>query len=377
MLFTVALAIIALNDKRLIAARWAALGFGIACISIIVDGYREPGGDRWVSWFTVVTHFLPLLVMVQAFLSRNARNVPLFAIILTMFACAYVMPNMVWAPPYWLRGVMVQAVCAIIIASGLSLLWSYRKHSIVDLIAFYVVLGAACSYAGRMIVLTLNPIGPTQSEVVEFYQGLNVIFHSASALMGMSVGIVLIMAIGNDMVRSRKAEGEIDHLTKLGNRRRLERQIEEDDAGKRPVGAVLMVDLDHFKRVNDTYGHDAGDIVLRAVGEKLRSLFKDFGFVCRTGGEEFVILVDQKHAAGIAALGLSARKGIASLRFNSPISDLRITASVGYHNRERDETIKEAIQCADQAVYCAKNDGRDRVVGAVKENGLRVLKAVA
>jgi len=375
-LLTLALAIIALMDRRLIAARWAALGFFIACASILVDGYRDPGGDRWVSWFTVATHFLPLLVMIQAFLSRHNRNAPTFAIILTLAACIYVMPNMIWAPPHWVRGVLVQLTCTTIIAAGLPTLWSFRRKSTVDWITFGVVLGAAASYAGRTIIIFLNPIGETQQDVIAFYEGLNLAFHSASALMGMAVGIVLMMTIGYDMVLGRMEESEIDPLTKLGNRRRLDRQIADDAAGKRSIGATLVIDLDHFKQVNDQFGHDAGDQVLRAVGAKLATLFEKFGFVCRTGGEEFVVLVDEQQAEGIAALGLSARKGISSLSFNGTLSRVSITASVGFHRREANETVREAIQRADQAVYCAKTDGRDRVVGAVKERGFQVLKAV-
>ncbi len=376
-LLTVALAIIALVDRRLIAARWAALGFAIACVSIIVDGYRDPGGDRWISWFTVATHFLPLLVMIQAFLSRHGRNAPRFVVILTLVACIFVMPNMVWAPPYWLRGVLVQVTCATIIAAGLPTLWSLRKKSTVDLIAFCVVLGAALSYAGRSIVMFLNPIGDTPQDVVAFYEGLNIIFHSASALMGMSVGIVLMMTIGYDMVRGRAEESEIDPLTLLGNRRGLDRQISDDDAGKCSVGGALVIDLDHFKRVNDQFGHDAGDQVLRAVGNRLRSLFEEIGCVYRTGGEEFVVLIDEQQAEGIAALASSAREGISDLTFDGVLSRMNVTASVGFHRREASEIVHEAIQRADQAVYCAKTDGRDRVVGAVKETGFQVLKAVA
>ncbi len=377
LLFTLALATIAFVDRRLIAARWASLGFAIACASILVDGYREPGGDVWASWFSVATHFLPLLVMIQAFLSRHKRNAPVFAIVLTLVACVYVMPDMIWAPPHWFRGLFVQLLCCTIIASGLPILWSYRSKSPVDLMAFIAVLGAALSYAGRTVVIALNPIGENQQGVVAFYEGLNIVFHAASALMGMAVGIVLMMTIGYDMMRLRTEESEIDPLTRLGNRRRLDRQVTEDEVGKRAIGATIVVDLDHFKKVNDQYGHDAGDQVLRAVGKCLKKLFKNFGVVCRTGGEEFVVLVDAKHADGVSSLALAARKGISGLSFDGVLVKANVTASVGFHCRDASETVQEAIQQADQAVYCAKADGRDRVVGAVIESGMQVLKAVA
>ena len=376
-LFTIALTIIAFFDRRLIVARWAALGFFIAFVSITVDGYREPGGDRWIAWFTVATHFLPLLVMIQAFLSRQGRHVPKWAIALTVLASLYCIPNSPWAPPHWFRGVFVQSICTAIIASGLPLLWRYRKKSPVDWVAFAIVFGAALSYLGRTIVVALNPIGETQQDVISFYQELNLVFHAASALMGMSVGIVLMTAIGYDMVRGRTEEGEIDPLTRLGNRRRMDRRIAEDETGRRPIGAVVVIDLDHFKRVNDRFGHDAGDVVLRAVGKKLRMALGEFGCVCRVGGEEFILLVDTRHVRAVSSLALTARQAIADLSFDGAYARISVTASVGFHRRNAGETVREAVRRADQAVYCAKTDGRDRVVGMVRENGLHILKAVA
>ena len=376
-LFTLALAGMALLDRNLIAARWAALGFAIAFVSILVDGFRDPGGDRWISWFTVATHFLPLLVMVQAFLVRHGHRAPRLAVVLTLFGCVYVMPDMPWAPPHWLRGVFVQAVCTMIIASALPTLWSLRRTSPVDRIAVGVIALAALSYAGRTVVIYFNPIGETAESVRDFYEGLNIIFHSASALMGMSVGIVLMMTIGYDMLRARMDEGERDPLTGLGNRRRLERQIADFEAGKRTVGAVVAIDLDHFKRINDRHGHDAGDRVLAEVGRLLRALCDPMGGACRTGGEEFVMLVADEHAAAVDRLALAIRDAIGRLELKASQQTLRVTASIGFHHRAAHETVREAVERADQAVYCAKTDGRDRVVQIVDNGGLQVFRAVA
>lgn len=377
LLFAVALGIIALVDRRLVAARWASLGFAVACVSISIDGYRDPGGDHWVSWLSVATHFIPLLVMVQAFLTRHGRNAPRWAVAFTIFACLFTMPEMFWAPPAWYRGVFVQAACATIIASGLPPLWALRRGARVDQIAFAVVLAAALSYTGRMIAIGLHPIGETQTEMMAFYEGLNIVFHSASALMGMSVGIVLMMMIGHDMLLGRMKDSEVDTLTMLGNRRRLDSRIAEDAEGKHPVGAVVVIDLDRFKQINDRFGHDAGDEVLRAVGKKLAELYADIGCPCRTGGEEFVVLIDAANSASASSLAIMTRLAIAELAFDGGMAQTRITASVGFHERDYDESVEDSIRRADQAVYCAKTNGRDQVVGAINAKGLHVLKAVA
>ncbi len=376
-LFTLALVAIAFADKRLISARWAALGFAVACASILVDGFRDPAGDKWSAWFAVVTHFAPLLIMVQAFLSRHRRSVPKFSVALFLIASIVALPDMPWAPPYWLRGIIVQAVCAAIIISGMPQLWHVRRRSALDKVVFAVIAGAALSYIGRMIAIALNPVGDTAADVVAFYEGLNIIFHSASALMGMSVGIVLVLTIGFDLVRFREKEGEIDALTGLGNRKKMNRWTAESESGGRAIGAVIVVDLDHFKRINDSFGHDGGDVVLKAVAKTLQRHFAKYGTVCRIGGEEFVALIEERHADAVSALSLAARMAIADLSFSGSLARVEITASLGFHRLERGESVADAVRHADQALYCAKTDGRNRVVNAVIENGMQLMKAVA
>ena len=377
LLFAVALAIIAAVERRLISARWAAPGFAVACVSILIDGLREPGLDQWASWARVMTHYIPLLVMVQAFLSRHQRSVHLAIVAMAGVSAICVMPSMFWALSAWMRGVVVQATCFVIIASALPALWSYRKNSGVDLVALLAIGAAAFSYAGRTAVIYYTPIGVTEEAVGQFYSDLNIAFHSASALMGMFIGIVLMMTIGFDIVRMREQENEVDPLTKLGNRRQLERIISDDQQGKRSIGGVIAIDLDHFKRVNDCFGHDAGDKVLERVADKLHKMFGELGCVCRTGGEEFVILLDRDNLAAIAQLATSARAAIAGLTFEDRLKQLTITASIGFHLRGDEEDISSCIKRADQAVYCAKTDGRNRVVGLVQQHGLKVMRAVA
>lgn len=376
--FSLSLALIALADRRLPAARWASLGFLIACISITIDGYRDHTQMDWWPWLSVTTHYFALLAMIQAFASRHRLRVGALAIAASILGSLIVMPEVPWAPPYWLRAIAVQVIGAAIIFSALPIMWSFRRSSAIDQIAFYVTASACFAYAARAVVAVLNPVGQSTEALTEFYAGIALMFHVTSAVTGMLVGIVLMMSIGYDMLRSRIAETEVDPLTKLGNRRRLDRLIADDEeAGGTRIGAVMVIDLDHFKKINDLFGHDAGDVVLQRVGARLTSLLGPFGEVCRTGGEEFVALIDQDFAAGTSALALAVREAIAELTFEARLARATVTASVGFHRRTEGIEVKEAIHRADQAVYCAKADGRNRVVAATSDAGLQVLKAVA
>ncbi|MDP5103521.1 MAG: GGDEF domain-containing protein [Erythrobacter sp.] len=377
-IFSLSLALIALADRRLPAARWASLGFLIACISITIDGYRDHTQMDWWPWLSVTSHFFALLTMIQAFASRHQMRVSALAIVVSIVGSLIVMPDVPWAPPYWLRAIAVQAIGAAIILSAMPIMWSRRQSSAIDQIAFYVIASACLAYAARAVFAMLNPVGQSTEALTEFYATIAMMFHLTSAVTGMLVGIVLMMSIGYDMLRSRIEETEVDPLTKLGNRRRLDRLIADDDeAGGTKIGAVIVVDLDHFKKVNDLYGHEAGDVVLQQVSARLTSLLGPFGEVCRTGGEEFVAVVGHDFAPGTSALALAVREAVSTMTFDAPLAQATITASVGFHRRTPNVEVKQAIHRADQAVYCAKADGRNRVVAATSEGGLQVLKAVA
>jgi diguanylate cyclase (GGDEF)-like protein len=154
-----------------------------------------------------------------------------------------------------------------------------------------------------------------------------------------------------------------DHLTGLANRRRFERQLE------REVGRVLrfdhpfsllMIDIDNFKNINDTFGHDAGDDVIRRISRVLREETRGIDLAARIGGEEFaVVLVETNRKAGIE---VAERLRVVIKALETP-SGARITASFGVAECPTDaQTAPEIFKAADVALYRAKRNGRDQVV---------------
>ncbi|MFT3698792.1 MAG: diguanylate cyclase [Kofleriaceae bacterium] len=153
----------------------------------------------------------------------------------------------------------------------------------------------------------------------------------------------------------------VDALTGLGNRRSLDEAISAQLALARReqhhVG-VIMVDLDHFKQVNDHYGHAAGDAVLRAVAQLLRFRLRAYDIVCRYGGEELAVIVPGANAENAVGIADKLRKAISELTV--PEAPKEITASFGvavfpYHEAD------ELFLAADRALYRAKANGRNRV----------------
>lgn len=153
-----------------------------------------------------------------------------------------------------------------------------------------------------------------------------------------------------------------DALTGLHNRMAANEQLQEEHLRYKRTGApyaVLLLDVDHFKRVNDTFGHDAGDRVLRHIADTLRDSARATDFVARYGGEEFLLLLPATDAAGAAVLAEKIRAAVEQ----SQAPDVgRITISIGLATANAADAQPEAtVKRADLALYRAKAGGRNRV----------------
>ena len=136
--------------------------------------------------------------------------------------------------------------------------------------------------------------------------------------------------------------------------------------------AVMVVDVDNFKHVNDSFGHDAGDRVLVTLARELRHAVRTDDVVCRMGGDEFLIICPDTPRAGAETIAESVWSGIRALRLPVGDDEWRGSISVGVAVRRPEmESIADLIKVADEAVYAAKEGGRDRVVVAASASRRR------
>jgi diguanylate cyclase (GGDEF)-like protein len=163
-----------------------------------------------------------------------------------------------------------------------------------------------------------------------------------------------------------------DSLTGLFNRRfmeeSLDRELQRARRKKRSL-AVLFLDLDHFKRFNDAFGHDAGDAVLRRMAEVFREHFRGDDVVCRYGGEEFAIILPESNATDAARRADLLRAEARKIEIRHQGHRLEaVTFSVGVAAfPENGATGEEILRAADQSLYQSKADGRDRVTVAAPQ----------
>ncbi len=177
----------------------------------------------------------------------------------------------------------------------------------------------------------------------------------------------------SDYLRSRIEESVeaaiIDPLTGLHNRRYMEghlRTLVQDSLQSGRALSVMLADIDHFKSVNDTWGHDGGDVVLKEFAARMRRNTRGIDLACRLGGEEFLIIMPDTELARAYQVAERLRACIAAEMFQvNPDKAIRVTASVGLATLERaDDTPDTLLKRSDNALYAAKRGGRNRVVVA-------------
>lgn len=160
----------------------------------------------------------------------------------------------------------------------------------------------------------------------------------------------------------------VDPLTRTWNRAGLDevyhREASVAERGEESLG-IIMADIDHFKSVNDTYGHDVGDMVLKKVADRLRLSVRPYDSIGRMGGEEFVVVLPKSHGLTVVSVAERIRKSVESIPIEIPGEELKVTLSLGTASaRFRpgfSPTLESLSKVADEALYRAKRGGRNRV----------------
>jgi diguanylate cyclase (GGDEF)-like protein len=359
--FTAVFVTLARSEGGTSSAKKGAAAFGIAMLAIILDTQRHLF-PHWFFTMAVPLHWLVLWYMADAFLVRHGDRTPVKPV-LALFSVGLVI-NL--AATFIVDSVAIRVPNASIIAIAILTLalprfFAHREKRIDNITAFVIAMSWLCYVVRFAFYFTLDQSG-------EYARGSQwsqymIIFYFTSAIFALSLAFLLMMAITSDIVARHFAAATVDPLTGVANRRGFERMLDEQQ-GLLPFQSVLMIDLDHFKQVNDSYGHGVGDGVLVAVSQTLISCCKSIGEVIRFGGEEFVILLRPGERQAVLQLAELLRSAVAATRLGAPHDILQVTASVGAAVLNPYEDVDDAIRRADRALYRAKEKGRNQVVFA-------------
>ncbi|WP_338504074.1 GGDEF domain-containing protein [Sphingomonas kaistensis] len=367
-LFAVALATIGILDRRNKAAWWGAAAFALAAIGVTLDAVRPPGQK----WGLLNLHVLVIAAFGKALAERHRQALPpRFMIILALTAVTVAALGNAEAPLSLRQGSFNAGLCLAMLDLGWHC-WRWGNRRLVDRLVVITVGALALSYAAKLALLMIDPLPDTLSSRGDFFEiGQNLVFHVIMAVNGSAAGLLLLLVLGWDHVEGQAARIRIDPLTGAGNRHALADAIRSEERGEWACCGVVAVDLDHFKRINDLFGHGGGDAVLSATARSIRHAIEGKGRFFRTGGEEFVILIEGPTNVRLGDIAELIRCAVAATSCEHRDLAIAATASVGFCERRADEPIDAVIECADGALYEAKAKGRNC---AVRYHGDKEIK---
>jgi diguanylate cyclase (GGDEF)-like protein len=361
-LFCLAFLIIAANHKRNTAAQWFALGYGFAIAYFLFEFLLPGQADPRPAYLAGFAAFLLALIASVIGVAQRYQVVVPWTLLGVTLSLALIAN---WAGlslerSSLLRQVLYQAPFFICCALASWLILRARHRNRIDRAFFGLMALSALYYISKPFLAALvggvgdRPQAYANTAYALYSQGSGAVLAVASGLAG-------LLILTRDMLSDATEASRTDRLSGLLNRRGFEDHAAAILATPEGQTAALVVcDLDYFKTVNDSFGHQSGDKVIAEFAGHLRAQAPEGALCCRMGGEEFAVLLP----GSTMVLGRLYAEAVRAAFAGTPIEGLgseRFTASFGVTTRRRTDTLSDMLRRADTALYEAKAAGRDRV----------------
>lgn len=237
------------------------------------------------------------------------------------------------------------------------------KRDLVDRAVYWLFVITAAQFIIRpqLSLILSGPVAAESYRTSEVYAAWLV----TMGVISLMLALTLVAAVVSDLWRNERDKAELDHLTGLKMRGAFEAaamKTLDENADRRVPVSMIVADIDHFKQVNDTFGHQAGDSAIAGFGELIAATVRECDLCGRVGGEEFCILVWNCDLSGARNLAERLRRSFRRLEHDGLPSDVRLTSSFGVAQSRQGEGYGKLFARADKALYDAKHEGRDRVV---------------
>lgn len=358
--FTLTLTLLAWIDRRSLGTRWLAAACALQLLGTAAHPFVEAGANPVLRGLDRA-----LVVVVVYLLYRGLRwftvRRPLPGRTGLLWVVAAVLIIVGVALHSTGEALALSRVAALIVLSfTLAALLRVRYGALRRSASVLAVLvGAFIVLFTVRLSLDLGLLGMEAARLQPLVRGATVVLFSMLAFSSVAM-------FAAESKRRLHQESREDALTGLTNRRFIEETAEQEirraRRGRRPL-TLLMLDLDHFKRLNDTFGHGVGDRALRSFGRLLQEMLGPSDYGSRLGGEEFAVLLPGRDLESAAFLGERLRRSLEATRITSAEGSVSVTVSVGVSQLATGETDWEPmLRRADKALYQAKREGRNRVV---------------
>ncbi len=375
-LFATVFAVIYLYDRKQHMAGWLASAYLCGLGAFLVDisrSFLDPVISDMVAKLLFWCFSIGLIL---AIFSHYRARYPLIAIggiasvgLIPLLWFSFVGPDII------MRSIFSSLTAGLILSCALPLFWK-KRSGVLDNIMFFLIAALCFIYFLRPYVI-YGVLDATHTAAN--YQGsvYAMALHASSAICGLACGVVMLIVVGHNIILKYQLATTTDPLTGLMNRRGLDqfisKELSKNDMSDR---AVMIVDLDEFKKVNDNFGHETGDNVLTRAASVLQRVTGNLGKVGRIGGEEFIVVLDRVTSGDRLIVAQHLRLSIGMIVHPEIGPEDRITASFGIAVILEDESFAMALRRADSALYEAKAGGRNCVVEAHNDNSFTQIRYI-
>ena len=366
---------IAAYDLRQQAARWLALSYMIGMSNFLIEFAIATIGT---STFLVLAAFGSMLMALCAFNVGIARkySVPVpwttmsIVFAASLVACAFTitMPR-----DSFVRMLIYQAPYFIMLTIATGTVAQVRNRRTLDNVLLALLAITGLQFLSKPFLF--QAFGGTGASPDQYLSTNYAMFSQAmGTIFALALALTMLVILVRDVLSDATVRSETDVLSGLLNRGGFEAHSASALQSAKRLGvpvSLVISDLDHFKSINDNFGHAAGDAIIATFARFLRSAMAPHHVAGRIGGEEFAVLLPGTNLVAARLFAEGARNAFASLVVDGMPASKRFTASFGVAELADDESITDLMARADKALYLAKNSGRDCVKIAPRSSGSR------
>ena len=362
-LFALVFGVLHFSVKSQKFSGWVGLAYVAAFVAYMLASTRTPSTPMGLIFLSTGMFWIFSLAIARAIYIRcNA----VFPVKLVGLGLTVATAGLIWlsfvTPDIYARTLLVNAGAGGLLSLSLWPLWK-AGTKLIDGALFGVIATVAATFVIRVVTINivLGHALTEQSYTESTYVWL---FQLTNGIAALALAIVLLFAAGHDMVLHFHAQSNRDPLTDLLNRRGLKGLFAaraDEKQGAIFMRTIILFDIDHFKLVNDQYGHAAGDKVLQRIAQTALDLCQGYGRVARTGGEEFAILTKWMPVETAQFLAQNICDSLRFVVHPELDSSHKVTASFGLAILSDTDSLHDGMERADKALYHAKRNGRNQV----------------
>jgi diguanylate cyclase (GGDEF) domain len=363
-IFATAFGIVAAYQRSAIGARWLAAAYGLGIVNAGLEFILPYQADPRPVGFGIFATFLFALMLCMVGLARHYRLAPPWRLLAALALGSLLVNLLILDMPRasLVRGLLYQAPYALAQAVGVGIILAYPRRRALDIALLVLfVLSALQFLAKPFLAMQIGSGAAPQAYLTSTYAAFS---QSAGAVLLIANGLLMLLIIVRDVMADMTARSETDTLSGLHNRRGFERRTESamETARRSGLPAVMVVaDLDHFKQINDSFGHAAGDGVITAFARVLGECADERMVLGRLGGEEFAVFIPGANPGAGRLYAETVRSALGGLSMAELGITRPISASFGVAPLRAGDTQSDLLRRADAALYEAKTGGRDRV----------------